>query len=100
MTIPPERPTEVIIDLDRLAANFRACRQFVGADVAFMAVVKADAYGHGAARCAQRLEHEGADWFAVATLEEATELRKHGISQPILVLGGIWPGQEPSFLDH
>jgi alanine racemase len=59
-----------------------------------MAVVKADAYGHGAVACARRLSEEGADWFAVAMPEEAVELRRAKIEQPILCLGGFWERQE------
>jgi alanine racemase len=58
-----------------------------------MAVVKADAYGHGAAQCALRLEREGADWFGVALPEEGIELRNAGVAKPILCLGGFWSGQ-------
>lgn len=58
-----------------------------------MAVVKADAYGHGAAACARRLEREGAAWFGVATPEEGVELRRAGIVRPILCFGGFWEGQ-------
>lgn len=64
-----------------------------------MAVIKADAYGHGAAECSRRLESEGVDWFGVATLEEGVELRRAGTHLPILIFGGIWPGQELTFLD-
>lgn len=88
------RPTWAEIDLDALAANFRTVRERVGPNVQVMAVVKADAYGHGAARCAQRLASEGASWFAVALPEEGIELRRAGITQPILLLGGFWDGQE------
>ena len=94
------RPTIAEIDLDRLALNYRSVREFVGEDIEFMAVVKADAYGHGAVRCADRLQNEGADWFAVATVEEGTELRGSGIVRPVLVLGGFWPGQETTLLDY
>lgn len=93
------RPTIAEIDLDRLAFNYRSVRDFVGEDIEFMAVVKADGYGHGAVRCAERLQNEGVDWFAVATVEEGIELRRSGIAKPILVLGGFWPGQEGSLLD-
>lgn len=58
-----------------------------------MAVVKADAYGHGAARCAQVLAQAGADWFGVALLEEALELRAAHITKPVFCLGGFWPAQ-------
>lgn len=65
-----------------------------------MAVVKADAYGHGAVGCAKRLEAEGIDWFGVAITEEGIELREAGITKPILCLGSFWPGQEPAIIEH
>ncbi len=89
-----QRPTWAEIDLDALASNFRLVRDRVGASVKVMAVVKANAYGHGAARCAERLAAEGADWFAVAMPEEGIALRRAGIVQPIMSLGGFWHGQE------
>jgi len=87
------RPTWAEIDLDALAANFRAVREQVGAGVGMMAVVKADAYGHGAAWCARRLSAAGAEWFGVALPEEGVELRRVGIEEPILCLEGFWNGQ-------
>jgi alanine racemase len=89
-----QRPTWAEIDLDALASNFRLVRERVGHGVKVMAVVKANAYGHGAVACARRLSAEGADWFAVAMPEEAIELRRAGLVQPILSLGGFWNGQE------
>ncbi|HEY1403135.1 MAG TPA: alanine racemase, partial [Pyrinomonadaceae bacterium] len=89
----PRRPTWAEIDLDALAANFRAVRRLVGSEVKVMAVVKADAYGHGAPGCARRFAAEGADWFGVALPEEGVELRGAGIEQPILCLEGFWEGQ-------
>ena len=93
------RPTWAEIDTDALAANFRAVRRFVRPEVKVMAVVKADAYGHGAVRCAARLAAEGADWFGVATPEEGIALRRAGTRQPILVFGGFWAGQAESCLE-
>ena len=87
------RPTWAEVDLDALAHNFRAVRRRVAPGVRVMGVVKADAYGHGAAACARRLEAEGADWFGVATPEEALELRRAGITKPVLSFGGFWEGQ-------
>ena len=87
------RPTWAEIDLDALAANFRAVRRRVGNEVKVMAVVKADAYGHGAVACARRLAAEGADWFGVALPEEGFELRGAGVAQPIICLEGFWEGQ-------
>jgi alanine racemase len=93
------RPTWAEVDLNRLGENFRAVKSFCGDGILYMAVIKADAYGHGAIECGRRLEAEGADWFAVATLEEGVELRQAGISKPILIFGGIWPGQAREFLN-
>lgn len=87
------RPTWAEIDLNHLAANFKRVKQRVGPVARVMAVVKANAYGHGAVACARRLVSEGADWFGVALPEEAIELRSAGITQPVLCLGGFWPGQ-------
>lgn len=94
------RPTRAEIDLDALAANFHLVRNTVGPQVRVMAVVKANAYGHGATRCAQRLAAEGADWLAVALPEEGVALREAGVNAPILVLGGFWNGQETLCLAH
>ncbi|MEZ5347041.1 MAG: alanine racemase [Pyrinomonadaceae bacterium] len=94
------RPTRTEIDLDNLAFNFNSVKEFVGDDVKYMAVVKADAYGHGAVECALRLESAGVDWFGVALPEEGIELRKAGIGNRILCLGSFWPGQEEDLLDH
>lgn len=65
-----------------------------------MAVVKANAYGHGAVACANRLASEGIEWFAVALPEEGIELRRAGIKERILTLGGFWPGQEELIIKH
>ena len=95
------RPTWAEIDLDALAANFQTVRRLVGSEVKVMAVVKADAYGHGAVRCAQRLAAEGADWFGVALPEEGIELRQAGVvTQPILCLEGFWAGQAGALVRH
>ncbi|HEV7903379.1 MAG TPA: alanine racemase [Pyrinomonadaceae bacterium] len=94
------RPTWAEIDLDALASNFRAVRRLVGEDVKVMAVVKADAYGHGAVGCARRLAAEGAEWFAVALPEEGIELRRAGIEQPILCLEGFWEGQAGALIKY
>src|ERR687885_2649580 len=87
------RPTWAEVDLDALAWNFRAVRERVGPGVKVMGVVKADAYGHGAAECARRLEAEGADWFGVATPEEGMALRRAGVTRPVLSFGGFWERQ-------
>src|SRR5882672_1719095 len=87
------RPTWAEVDLDALAHNLRLIRERAGCDVNVMVAVKADAYGHGAVRCALRLEAEGVDWFGVALPEEGIELRRAGVTKPILCLGGFWGEQ-------
>ncbi len=84
------RPTWAEISLSKLKANLARLRLLTGPDRRIMAVVKADAYGHGAVPVAETLEKAGIDWFGVATAEEAIELRHGGISRPILLLGGLY----------
>ncbi|MNZ22696.1 Alanine racemase, catabolic [compost metagenome] len=90
------RPARALIDLDALRHNYRLAREVSGARA--LAVVKADAYGHGAVRCAQALEAE-ADGFAVACIEEALELREAGIRAPILLLEGFFEERELELID-
>ena len=80
------------ISLDNLAYNVRQIRERV-TPASLIAVVKADAYGHGAVPVARRLTAEGVALFAVAQFQEAMELRESGIVEPILVLGRIFPGE-------
>ena len=87
------RRTWAEIDLDALAYNYRALRQRVGADVKFLGVVKADAYGHGAVQVGRTLQELGADYLAVSSIDEAAELRSGGITMPILILGHT-PGEQ------
>ncbi len=81
------------MDLDAVASNLRAVRARTGASRKILAVVKADAYGHGAVAVARRLQKEGVDHFGVAMVEEGLELRRAGIERPILVLGAFGAGQ-------
>jgi alanine racemase len=83
------RPTWVEISLSKLRRNYERVRQLAGRRKV-MAVIKADAYGHGAVAVANCLAQCGADWFGVASVEEAVELRAAGITQPILLLGGLY----------
>lgn len=82
------RQTFAAIDAAALRENFTLVRAAVPPAVALLAVVKADAYGHGAALVAPILEAAGADWLGVATLEEGVQLRAVGVRKPILVLTG------------
>jgi alanine racemase len=87
------RPTFAWIDLDALEHNFKVLRRRLGTDIGIMAVVKADAYGHGAVPVAATLERLGADGFGVAFGEEGMRLREGGISKPVYVLGGVYHGE-------
>jgi len=75
------------VDADCIAANYRAIREYIHDGCKFMAVVKADAYGHGAPFVANEFEKLGADYFGVSNMEEALQLRGSGITKPILILG-------------
>lgn len=84
---PYYRPTRVEISLDALRRNIMAFQQALPADIKKMAVVKADAYGHGAFEVSKTAIDCGVDYIAVAFLDEGLELRHAGIQAPILVLG-------------
>jgi alanine racemase len=86
----PVRPTVAEIDLRALAENFRALRLAVGPAVGVIAVVKADAYGHGAAAVARLLEGLGIRGLGVATVEEGVVLRAAGIRCPVLIMGAAF----------
>ncbi|SCW64849.1 alanine racemase [Ruminococcaceae bacterium YRB3002] len=77
----------VEIDLDALRHNYDEIRRITSPDADVMAVVKADAYGHGAVRCARVLVEAGASYLCVATIGEAIQLREAGITARILILG-------------
>ena len=83
----PPRPTWIEVDAAALRANLAQLRHRLPPGCRLMAVVKANAYGHGAVEVTTTLAAAGADAFAVATLGEALELRAAGIATPILVLG-------------
>jgi len=92
----PGRPTWVEIDLEAIAHNTRRMAEIVGPDVALLAVLKADGYGHGAIKIARTALHNGASWLGVACLSEAVTLRRAGLDAPILVLGytPAWQARE------
>ena len=96
----PIRPTEARVDLSRLSENLRRLRDAIGPRVAAMAVVKADAYGHGAVPVARLLEGAGVRGFGVATVEEGVELRRAGIRVPVLVMGAAFGTQHREVVEH
>src|SRR5690348_4217087 len=88
------RPTWADISLSNLRHNYRMVERHLGAGVTVCAVVKADAYGHGAVDCSRALEEEGAKWFGVTSLDEAIPLRNADIQGRILLMTGFWRGEE------
>lgn len=88
---PFYRKTWAEIDLTALKENVRNMKRHIGEHVHLMAVVKANAYGHGDAQVAKAALAEGASILAVALLDEALSLRAQGIEEPILVLGAVPP---------
>jgi alanine racemase len=94
------RPNWAEVSLDALRHNLRVLQQHVGADVTICAVVKCNAYGHGVEECAPALQQAGAKWFGVTSTDEGIVLRQVGISGRILVLCGLYPGEEEDALRH
>jgi alanine racemase len=94
------RPTRAIINLSALRHNVHQIRKHLPASTRFIAVVKANAYGHGAIPVSRMALSAGADWLAVAIPEEGIELRAAGIQAPILILGMSLPEQAGLFIDH
>lgn len=100
VVLEPDRPTWVEIDLGALAHNTRRLRE-AAAPAALMAVLKADAYGHGAVQAARVVLRHGAEHLAVACLSEGAALRAAGIAAPILILGytPAWQARDALRLD-
>ena len=88
------RPTWAEVSLTTLRQNFRTVVKHAGPGVTVCAVVKADAYGHGAVECSRALQSEGAKWLGVTSLDEAIPLRDADIQSRILLMTGFWRGEE------
>lgn len=92
MNMPLLRPTWAEIDLNAYAENLKKVRVLVGSDVKILQVLKANAYGHGAAELGLYTQKHGlAQFFGTASVEEALQLREAGVTLPVLVLGSIYP---------
>ena len=85
------RPTWAEVDLKAIGYNYAKVRNTVGKNIKIMAVVKANAYGHGTVEVSGVLEKMNVDYLGVATTDEALRLRDHGTKTPILILGQILP---------
>ncbi len=92
------RPNWAEVSLSALKHNFRVVQQHVGADVTICAVVKCNAYGHGVEECAPALEQAGAKWFGVTSTDEGIVLREVGVTGRILIMCGLYPGEEEEAL--
>src|SRR3972149_8196294 len=93
MSLSSGRPTVGEVDLRALEFNYRQIQKRIPERVKVLAVVKADAYGHGAIPVSLKLQKLGVEYLGVAISEEGVELRKGGVKTPILVLGGIFGGE-------
>ncbi len=96
----PLRPSWVVVDLQAIAYNTRRLKDIVGPDVTLMAVVKGDAYGHGAVAVSTTALNNGAQYLAVSSLDEALALRAAGINAPILIDGYVPPWAAHDVLHH
>ena len=88
-----KRATVAEINLESFRHNLRSIKSLIGPDVGTMAIIKADAYGHGAIQCARAATKEQVDYIGVGIIQEGIELRENGITSPILILGGIYPNE-------
>jgi alanine racemase len=89
----PNRATFAEINLDSFRHNLHSIKLLLGPDIRTMAIIKADAYGHGAIQCARAAIQEQVDLIGVGIIQEGIELRENGITSPILILGGIYPNE-------
>ena len=96
----PNRPVWAEVNLQALRHNYREIKKQLAAGVKLCAVVKANAYGHGAVAAARVAVEEGAEYLAVATLSEGIELRQAGFTTPILVLGLVMPEDAKDVVDY
>ena len=101
------RPVWAEVSVSALADNYRTIRDYINPTSEkrktarkVLSIVKGNGYGHGGAQVAKALEQVGSDWLGVASAGEGIEIRNNGVSMPILVLGGFWPGEEKNFLEY
>jgi alanine racemase len=94
------RPTIAEIDVKALAFNYRQIKRHIPKGVSILAVVKADAYGHGAVPVSLKLEKLGVEYLGVAIPEEGVELRKGGVKAPVLIFGGIFKGDAEEIIRY
>lgn len=100
LDIKYQRPTYAEIDIRALVHNLNEAKRLAGSKSQILAVVKADAYGHGAVTISEALVRNGIQYLGTALVEEAIELRDAGIKIPIIVLGGIFEEQIPKIAEY
>ena len=101
IVVPVPYRSYVLVSRDQIARNYRNVCSVVGPEVEVAAVVKADAYGHGALEVSRVLVAEGARWLAVSSVEEGVALRCGGIGLPrILIMGGFLPYEGEAVVEH
>ncbi|HTT60923.1 MAG TPA: alanine racemase [Bryobacteraceae bacterium] len=98
--MPPPYRSYVLVSLEQIARNYRSVCKAVGPAIEVMAVVKADAYGHGALAVSRTLVAEGAKWLAVSSVDEGVALRQAGIAARILVMAGFLPQEREALVEH
>ncbi|MZH04358.1 MAG: alanine racemase [Nitrospinae bacterium] len=94
------RATRAEISLKAFKQNLQNLKTILGSTTGIMAVIKADAYGHGALPCARAAVESGIDYLGAGVIEEGIELRKNGIENPILILGSIFPDEAADLVHH
>ena len=94
-----DRPAWIEVDLSAIANNIAAVKTWIGPHTDVLAVVKANAYGHGLLPAARAALRGGAKILGVALLEEGQALRQEGITAPILVMGNLLPEQAPALIE-
>ncbi len=94
------RPTWAEIDLQAAGYNLGRMREMVDGDTGIMAVVKANAYGHGICQVSRVLVENGVDYLGVATVDEAIKLRRSGLDVPVLVMGSVLAEEAKAAVDH
>ena len=92
--------TRAIIHLENLSHNIQEIKRTLSPKVKMCIAVKADAYGHGAVECAKTAVENGADFLAIARVEEGKELRKNGIEVPLLILSFVCPEEIPELIEY
>ena len=95
------RATRAEIDLTAFRHNLQNLRKYLDPQTRIMAIVKADAYGHGAVSCARiAVESGAANYLGAGVIEEGIELRENGLNAPILLLGSIFPDEAEDLVRH